>query len=150
MSKHSLKKGDPIPDDEYVVRYCQEGTWTIEREIGYVFFQEAFESERFPDEGVSVNWFGYWRGGDEHALRRILETTGHKGMRQEGRFLRLKSDDIRKLGLESSNNHLNVYYHPRGENKSHSEILPPGDEARIALRVHVEQAPCVMEFPSKL
>ena len=102
MSSHSLRNEEPIPDNDHVVRYCQEGKWKQRQGDGVVIYQDAFESENHPELGISVNWLEYWKCSEKEALRRIVNTSGHQGMRPEGRFLKLKSQDIRELRLKAT------------------------------------------------
>ena len=149
MSKYSLKKGNPIPDGHYVVRYCQEGTWERNEDGTITVFNEAFESALFPNFGVSVNWLGRWKNlNDVESLRKVRCTSGHQGMREEGLFAKLKADDIRNLRQEMSQEALEVIFWPFGDNESHSRINPPGDETITALRVHAEDQASFLEVPS--
>lgn len=142
-----INEGEPIPDGEYVVRYCRPGAWSLRDSGGFVIHQDAFHNHLHPNEGVSVNWLGYWCENLKCALQKVRETMTYKGLRKEGRFVSLNSTGIKTTRAKGSRSSLELLHRPRGKNKSHAVILPPGRETEAALRALAEKDGQLLEVP---
>lgn len=151
MTKTILNRNDPIPDNEFVVRYCRKTGWKRKRNGSYNIKPNAFKSGTSPDDGVSVNWLGYFRRSESESLVKVCETTTYCGIDGHGRFLRLNTTDIRKFGSESMGTPLVTRYRPgsNNTNPSHAEIFPGGNRAFNALAACANRRGKVLEVPDE-
>ena len=71
----------------------------------------------------------------------------YQGIDQRGRFVKLKSVDIRKIYIESFHTNLSAYFTPSRFNVSHTEIRPSGDAVFTALAAHAERYGSLLDVP---
>ena len=81
------------------------------------------------------------------ALQRVCETTTYQGIDQSGKFVKLKSGDIRKIYIESLHTNLSAFYTPSHSNVSHAKIRPSGDAVFAALAAHSERYGSLLDVP---
>jgi hypothetical protein len=147
MPTSEVQPGEVLPDEEHVVRYCRRGSWRRLRGEGFRVKARAFRSGRHPEAAISVNWLGYFGEDDQLALQRVCETTTYQGIDQSGKFVKLKSGDIRKIYIESLHTNLSAFYTPSHSNVSHAEIRPSGDAVFAALAAHSERYGSLLDVP---
>ena len=148
MATIDVKPGDPIPDDEYIVRYCRKYSWERRLSGGYKVKTKAFRSGSDPDGGISVNWLGRFGKNEEISLKKVCETTTYGGINSDGVFLKFNTRDIRKISIESLPGSLGTIFCPDKPNESHAEIRPSGDAVFKALALHAESHGSLLEVPS--
>ena len=149
MTTTDLEYNSPIPDGEFVVRFCRKYTWKVKRDGTYNIRAKAFRSGRSPANDISVNWLGHFKGDESFCLNRVCETTTYCGINGCGIFVRLDTTSIRKIYIESLNESLITRYRPEedGKNPSHAEICPGGDAVFKALALHANKCGVVLEVP---
>ena len=71
MKRNSTKVGEPIPDEDHVVRYRKRDIWKMME--GRNFDPDIFESRRHPQAGISVNWLEYYGNATRrHPCKRFV------------------------------------------------------------------------------
>ena len=146
MKRNSTKVGEPIPDEDHVVRYRKRDIWKMVE--GRNFDPDIFESKRHPQAGISVNWLEYYGNDEKASLQEIRCSTTYGGIKTTGGFLKLKVEDIRRIGTELSVESLRVIYDGRCPNWSHAEVHPPGVTTFNALALCANSRGTVLRVPS--
>ena len=151
MTTIDLKYNAPIPDGEFVVRYCRKNTWEMRRDGSVSIRAGAFKSGSNPLNDISVNWLGHFGRDEEKTLNKVCETTSYCGINGSGRFLRLITTDIRKIFVESLGRSLVTKYRPgpNNTNPSHADICPSGDAVFKALALCAKHHGAILEVPDK-
>ena len=149
MTTTDLQYDDPIPDGEFIVRYCRGCTWKRRSNGKHRIKAGAFKSGSSPLYGISVNWMGYFSSDDNTSLNEVCETTTYGGINENGLFVKLSTSDIRKIQIESLSERLDIKYRPECDNKnpSHSEILPTGEPVFKALATLAKEQGVMLEVP---
>ena len=146
MTKNNSKVGEPIPDEDHIVRYRKRDIWKMADRKD--FDPDIFESKRHPQAGISVNWLEYYGDDEKTSLQKIRRSTTYCGIKTSGGFLKLRVGDIRKIGAELSVENLRVVYDGRCPNWSHAEIHPPGVTTFNALALCANSRGTVLQVPS--
>ena len=149
MTTTNLEYDDPLPDDEFIVRYCRKYSWKLKNDGRRTIEAKAFRSGRDPLADISVNWMGYFGRNDSKSLNGVCETTTYNGINRDGLFAKLNTTDIKKIYIESLGRKLITKYRPEcdGQNPSHAEICPPGDDVFKALARLASEHGTILEVP---
>lgn len=145
MRRNSARVGDPIPDDDHIVRYRKKDIWEMARKKD--FDPEIFESKTYPNAGVSVNWLEYYCGDEWASLKKIRKSTTYSGIRTSGGFLKLRVSDLKKISSELPAGNLRVVYDGKDPNWSHAEVQPPGATTFNALALCANHHGTVLRVP---
>lgn len=130
MPRYQLSDGDPLPHEEDVLRYCSPSRMNKSPEGTPIFPKPgAFTDAR---GSLSVNWMGFFCGSEEEVVQRIRVSCG-LSLKKNGRFAKLKVEDVREIIKAETENCAYVTYTPRKDNPSHSSIVPASFEIGIAL-----------------
>ena len=141
-----MRRSIPVKDPSFPAAN-RERKNRRKRGEGFRVRARAFRSGRYLEAAKSVNWLGYFGEDDQFALQRVCETTTYQGIDQRGRFVKLKSVDIRKIYIESFHTNLSAYFTPSRFNVSHTEIRPSGDAVFTALAAHAERYGSLLDVP---
>ena len=151
MTANDLQYDDPIPDDEFVLRYCRGNRWKLRSNGRYRIKAGAFKSGSEPLADISVNWMGYYGDDDNISLNKVCKYTTYNGINKDGKFVKLNTTDIRKIHIESLSGNLDIRYRPErnDKNPSHADICPSGDAIFKGLARLANEKGVVLEVPEK-
>lgn len=121
-------KGDPVPDQHHVSRYCSRSRLTENGEVTAAAFQLTPGKEQ---EHISVNWLEFLELPDRQSeiaeIRRVLAAKGLT-LRRTGRIAILRVgevlDFVRTEAPDSRN--LQILHEPEQDDPSHSGIFGLG------------------------
>lgn len=141
----ALKKNDPIPDDNHILRYVSPSRLRKDEEDKVIgILGEAFKL-RDGESNLSANWLEYFSGAhDEQIANAIKEFRKHFDVKPRAGFAVGKVDDIKTACLDKSNRKIFVVSYPTikktldgkpYKNKSHVAVksLPADDMELLEL-----------------
>src|SRR6266496_6673925 len=68
-------KGDPIPTHDYVARHCRYSDLVYHAGQLIGVSELAFLPRAGEDDGISVNWAAFFRGGAQHNVAGVRSVT---------------------------------------------------------------------------
>jgi len=141
-------KGDPVPTEDHISRYCSPSKCTEEGEVTGTAFQFSM-----PHEYLSVNWLEYLqqanRQDEIQEVRRVLSSK--LTLSSKGKIAVLNVGDIINNVFKNSPDHkiLNISHEPEENDPSHSGIYGFKHDdllisyliAEVILEAHPAQSP---------
>lgn len=146
MRRNRTRVGDPIPDEDHLVRYRRKDIWEMMNKKNVD--PEIFESKTYPNAGISANWLEFYGEDEQVSLKKIRKSTTYGGIRSSGGFLKLRVSALMKITSELAAGNLRVVYDGKEPNWSHVEIQPPGATTFNALALCANRHGTVLRVPS--
>ena len=133
---------DRIDNSHHVLKYCGVSRWDWIGGIPRVN-RKAFKTSM---PSFSFNWLEYYKTDEASSLVRICECHTHSNITKEGKFLKLRVDDIKEVGRKKHIDFL-IKRTPSSTNRSHVSVAPSDTHSAHALFLFAEQYGIFLDVP---